>query len=503
MGQLKKVAIRGGASFSVCPLLATLRGGSWGEDNFIYFSASGGPVQRVSIAGGTPEPATTLRDGERNHRWVHVLPGGKAILYTAWLDTGFDNAAIYAESLITHERELVVRGGSSGKYVASGHVIYARPEGLIAVPFDARTLKVTGPPRPVVERVAAFTASGYGQFSVSTNGVLVYEPGAGAAGDASLVWVDRKGAETPVRAERARYQAARLSPDGRLVALEIADSNGAAQIWAFDQARGTLAKLTFEGTSAWPVWTPDGARVTYMSARSDGTSNVYWRLADGSGVEERLTTDKNITQWPMSWSGDGKVLTIEELGGRASYLTMDAKPARHPMLESNWNKDTPRLSWDGKWLAYASAEAGQLEITVQPFPTLDGKHLILERRRHLTAVEPRWTAPVLLGAAGQDHDRGGENDAHVQLVEPDDALRGPVLERLRRLRRRHPVPDDQGARAESRHDAFQRRRQLVWGIGREEVNRRISAGVQGSSFIVLVQGSGSRFKGSLNDEPEP
>ena len=387
LGHLKKVAIRGGASFSLCPLLATLRGGSWGEDNFIYFSASNGPVQRVSIAGGTPEPATTLRDGERNHRWVHVLPGGKAILYTTWLDTGFDNAAIYAESLVTHERELVVRGGSNGRYVASGHVVYARPEGLIAVPFDARTLKVTGPPRPVVERVAAFTASGHGQFAVSTNGVLVYEPGAGAAGDASLVWVDRKGGETPVRAERARYQAARLSPDGKLVALEIADSNGAAQISVFDPARGTLAKRTFEGTSAWPVWTPDSARVTYMSARSDGTSNVYWRLADGSGVEERLTTDKNITQWPMSWSGDGKVLTIEELGGGASYLTMDGKPARHPLLESNWNKDTPRLSWDGKWLAYASAEAGQLEITVQPFPTLDGKHLISSGG----GTSPRWS----------------------------------------------------------------------------------------------------------------
>jgi Tol biopolymer transport system component/predicted Ser/Thr protein kinase len=386
-GQLKKVAIDGGASFTLCPLVATLRGASWGEDDFIYFSNSNGPVQRVSIAGGTPEPATTLREGERNHRWVHVLPGGKAILYTTWLDTGFDNATIYAESLITHERQLVARGGSNGRYVASGHVVYARPEGIIAVPFDAKTLKVTGPPRPVVQHVAAFTASGYGQFAVSTDGVLVYEAGAGAAGDASLVWVDRRGGENPARAERGRYQSARLSPNGKLIALEIADSNGSAQIFVFDPIRETLAKHTFEGTSAWPVWTPDSARVTYMSARSDGTSNVYWRSADGSGVEERLTTDKNLTQWPMSWSGDGRVLTMEELGGGASYLTMDGKPARHPMLESSWNKDTPRLSWDGKWLAYASAEPGQLEITVQAFPTLEGKHLISNGG----GTAPRWS----------------------------------------------------------------------------------------------------------------
>jgi Tol biopolymer transport system component len=386
-GQLKKVAIRGGAAFSLCSLLATLRGASWGEDNFIYFSGSNGPVQRVSVSGGTPEPATTLREGERNHRWVHVLPGGKAILYTNWLDTGFDTAAIYAESLVTHERELVVRGGSDGRYVSSGHVVYARPEGLVAVPFDLASLKVTGPPRPVAERVATFPNSGHGQFAVSTNGVLVYEPGGGAGSDAALVWVDRKGGEAPVRAERARYQSARLSPDGKFVALEIADSNGAAQIWLYDPARGTLARRTFEGTSAWPVWTPDGARLTYMSARPDGTSNVYWRPADGSGVEERLTTDKNRTQWPMSWSGDGKTLTIEELGGGLSYLSMDGTPTRHALLESNWNKDTPRLSWDGKWLAYASGEAGQLEIVVQSFPTLAGKHLISSGG----GTSPRWS----------------------------------------------------------------------------------------------------------------
>jgi serine/threonine-protein kinase len=387
LGQLKKVSIRGGAAFSLCPLLATLRGASWGEDNFVYFSGSNGPVQRVSVSGGTPEAATTLREGERNHRWVHALPGGTAILYTNWLDTGFDTAAIYAESLVTHERELVVRGGSDGRYVSSGHVVYARPEGLVAVPFDLASLKVTGPPRPVAERVATFPNSGHGQFAVSTGGVLVYEPGGGAASDAALVWVDRKGAETPVRAERARYQAARLSPDGKLVALEIADSNGAAQIWLYDPERGTLARRTFEGNSAWPVWTPDGARLTYMSARPDGTSNIYWRPADGSGVEERLTTDKNRTQWPMSWSGDGKALTIEELGGGMAYLSMEGTPTRHALLESNWNKDTPRLSWDGKWLAYASGEAGQLEIVVQSFPSLAGKHLISSGG----GTSPRWS----------------------------------------------------------------------------------------------------------------
>ncbi len=376
-GSLKKVSLRGGAAFTICPLAASLRGGYWAENDVIYFSVSGSPVQRVSAAGGTPEPVTRLRQDERSHRWAQLLPGGRAILYTTWLDTGFDSAVIYAESLATGDRHVVARGGSRGRYVPSGHVVYARPEGLLAVPFDLSSLTVTGQARPVGERVAVSTATGHAQFALSANGILAYEPVDSSAGDTSLVWVDRKGGETPARPEVARYESVRLSPDGKLIALSISDANGAEQIWVYDLARGTLARRTFEGNSGLPVWTPDGMRLTYMGARADGTSNIYWRPADGSGAEERLTTDKARTQWPNSWSGDGKVLTVEEVGGGLAYLTMDGgKATRHPMLESAWNKDTPRISRDGTWLAYASAESGQLEITVQAFPTFAGKYLI-------------------------------------------------------------------------------------------------------------------------------
>ena len=375
-GSLKKVALGGGAAFTVCPLPAALRGASWGEDDFIYFSVSGGAILRVSAAGGTPEPVTKLAADERTHRWVQVLPGAKAILYTVWNDTGFDTATIYAESLETHERHLVVRGGSDGRYVKSGHVVYARPEGLLAVPFDVATLETTGAARPVVGNVDRDSSTGHGQFAVSANGILVYVPGADESLERSLVWVDRKGTATPARAEKGRYTAARLSPSGKLAAIGVAEPNGGEQIWVLDPAQGTFAKRTFEGRSSGPVWSHDGARITYTSARADGTSNIYWRPADGSGVEERLTTDKTLTQWPNTWSGDGKVLTVEEVGGGLSYVTMDGKPERHPLLESSWNKDTPRISWDGRWLAYASSESGPLEIVVQPFPSLAGKYLI-------------------------------------------------------------------------------------------------------------------------------
>ena len=198
--------------------------------------------------------------------------------------------------------------------------------------------------------------------------------------------MDRKGVETLARAERGRYQAAQISPSGKLIALELAGASGVPQIWLFDPARGTLVPRTFEGASSFPVWSADDTMLTYMSARADGTSNIYRRPADGSGTEERLTTDKGKTQWPNSWSSDGKYLAVEEAGGGLSYVTMDP-PTRHPLLDSVWNKDTPRLSWDGKWLAYASSESGTLEITVQGFPSLGGKYVISTGG----GTGPRWS----------------------------------------------------------------------------------------------------------------
>ena len=383
LGVLRKVPINGGAPLPIASLPAGgLRGGSWGENGNVYFSLASGPVRRVSEDGGPPEDVTTLGEGERSHRWPHLLPGGRALIYTSWLDTGPNTATIYAESLDTHERHIVVRGASMGRYL-DGHVLYVRPEGLMAVPFDPATLETTGPARLVVEDVLSNGTSGVGHFAVSANGTLIYEAGGGA--ETTLVWIDRRGGETPVRPEPGLYSQARLSPDGTRIALTMtADSD---QVFVLDPARNTLARRTFEGSSSWPAWTPDSRRLTYSSVKADGQINVYWRPADGSGVEERLTTDAEHSQWVSGWSSDGRLLMIEEIGGGLSYLTMDGTPTRHDLLETAWNKDTPRLSPDGRWLAYASSESGSLEVTVQPFPSLDGKYLISTGG----GTSPRWS----------------------------------------------------------------------------------------------------------------
>jgi serine/threonine-protein kinase len=83
--KLKKISVTGGAAVTLCDAPFS-RGGAWGDDDNIVFSPNayaGGGLQRVSSGGGKVESLTKLAQGESFHGWPQVLPGAKAIIYTA------------------------------------------------------------------------------------------------------------------------------------------------------------------------------------------------------------------------------------------------------------------------------------------------------------------------------------------------------------------------------------------------------------------------------------
>ena len=59
--------------------------------------------------------------------------------------------------------ETIITGGVGAKYLATGHIVYARGDALLAVPFDVNRLEVSGQPVPMVEGVVH--ASDYGRVS--------------------------------------------------------------------------------------------------------------------------------------------------------------------------------------------------------------------------------------------------------------------------------------------------------------------------------------------------
>ena len=368
-GRLKRVSIDGGDVVTVCGGASNPRGGAWNIDGTIAFApAPGSALVQVDANGGQPRPLTTLdsKRGEGAQHWPEFLPGGDAIIYTSGTGTAssWDDRDIVLESLATHQRRIIAHG-SSARYVASGHLVVARGGALMMLPFNLQQLQATGGPVRVADGVMQ-SEYGASQFSVSRNGSFVIVPG--DQRERELVWISRNGAAKPLSVPPQTFWSIRLSPDGTRLALGIEGSSYA--VWIYDLSRGTMTRQTFEGTSAYPIWTPDGKGLTFNSTRSGGVLNLFWRPADGSGEAERLATSDAI-QIANSWSPDGRLLMYQDSSpstGRDIWVWSRADRKSSPWLRTPYDEGGAMFSPDGRWLAYVSSEGGSANVYVRPFP---------------------------------------------------------------------------------------------------------------------------------------
>ncbi len=380
-GRLKKISVTGGAALTIGDAVQP-RGASWGGGDKIAFAPTGASaIQQVPDAGGAPQPLTRFEKGEGSHRWPDFLPGGKAVLFA----TGIDGGQIAVQSMETGERRNLATGGFP-QYAQSGHLIYTQAGTLMAVPFNAQRLTATGTAVPVLEGVLQSAVNGVAQYSISATGSLVYIPGGTQGDQRRLVWVNRTGTEAPLAIPGNSYEAPRVSPDGKRIAMSIQGQE--TQIWLYDISREALSRLTFQKKlNADPTWTPDGKRIAYYS-NMEGPVNLYWQLADGSGGPERLTTS-DYFQNPNSWSPDGQLLAYHEVNPTTQrdiwVLRLKDRKAE-PFVRTPADESAPRFSPDGRWLAYVSNESGHFEVYVQPYPGPGGKWQISTNG----GTEPVW-----------------------------------------------------------------------------------------------------------------
>ena len=375
---LKRVSLQGGPGSTICDLRGDLRGASWGADGSIVFGSSDNAtgLWRVAAAGGEPEQLTTVagEQGEGDHLWPEILPGGEAVLFTITANS-IEDSQIAVLSLATGEQKVVLRGGAYPRYSPTGHLLYGVQGDLWAVPFDLSRLEIEGDPVPVQEGVLTKPVGGAGNFGVSESGALIYMPrGAPGLGSGTLVWVDREGQEEPLVAARRDYGGVRLSPDGQQAAIVVFEQEN-ADIIVYDLVRDTPTRLTFDpaGDNN-PVWTLDGERVVFSSGRGGGPLNVWWKSADGTGEAERLSTSPN-TQFVSSPSGDGQALVVyttrPETAGDVALVSIEGGQAEELLIEEPFVQAYPEISSDGRWIAYRSNESGQDEVFVRPFPNVD------------------------------------------------------------------------------------------------------------------------------------
>ena len=413
--KLKRLDIAGGG----VQVLTTVRngaGGAWNRGGTIVYSDVG-LLHVFSAAGGeTRTLAPAARQGVQSVA-PSFLPDGRHFLYVSYsTDPKSDrrNDGIFVGDLLSSESTRVSPLTGNCAF-ASGHILLVSEGRLLALPFDPERRTPAGEPVTVAERVATGVSGRFGVFSVSANGLLVYEPQQAEDRLSRLIWLDRSGSRVGTLGERRRYHEARLSPDGRKVAVSAMDPRNPEilGIWLLDSGGGSEQRLTFHDEDYKPAFSPDGSRLLYSSIVRPTGTDLRIRDLGGMGPDDVVVHDPRFC-YVGDWSGDGRsaLMTAGALGEKYSIQLLSVGEGKvSPWLVTGSNERDPVFSPDGRWVAYGSDESGAYEIYVRAFSGAgskwqvsraagsqakwrgDGRELFyLTADGHMMSVETRATA---------------------------------------------------------------------------------------------------------------
>jgi Tol biopolymer transport system component len=393
---LKRIARTGGPVQIVTPA-RDARGGTWSRNGTIVFSDAQGTqgLKRVPEAGGTAAPATTLTtpgtsDG---HRYPQFLPDGEQFLYLH-LTGAADVGGIYLGALNGTAPVKVLDGQDSAVYApdpagGGGHLLVRRQETLMAQPFDPERGAVTGALVPLIEGVGQGPNTGLSAMSASLTGDLVVW--AGGIDVAELTWIDRSGKRGGPVGPALEIDSFTLSSDGHRLAMSVLGSGGTTDIWTLAVPDGAPSKFTFGAGPGWsgPVWSPDAREVAYATMDLAGLPGyeLRRRKSDMSGSDEPLTrSDTILSLW--AWAPDGTCLVYGSKGD-LWLLPLDARPGgRAPvqLTRASGDEKYGQVSPDGRWLAYAAGDRGEVHVYVQPIPATGALWLVSKDG----GTMPRW-----------------------------------------------------------------------------------------------------------------
>jgi dipeptidyl aminopeptidase/acylaminoacyl peptidase len=375
------------------------------------------------------------------------------MLLTAWTGPARDNKFVQVLRFETGQRDRLATG-ESGRYAPSGHVLFARLDAVMALPFDVDRLAATG---PAIKTGDTARIGGEGaSFALSDRGDLVHLTGDPHRLDARLTWLDRAGRVDPLPLPAQDIANTTLSPDGLRAAFNVHGATNEIGILEFE--RGTLTMLTSNtnGSQA-PLWSPDGRRIAFRGTRK-GFRNVWVKTVDGTNDERQLTHGENV-QTPTSWSPDGQTLLYNEsnpIGGSDLWAVTVADGKVQPLVAAALGQFSAQWSPDGRWIAYVSDESGREEVFVLPFPVTgqrwrvstngggepvwssDGRELFYRDRRQVRVVDVATSPTFRAGTprplfadtfvvspnnvAGYSVARDGKRFLFAQRVQPDPPI---------------------------------------------------------------------------------
>ena len=380
-GRLLATDLAGRAVRTIAAADVTVAGGSWGSAGVLLFADWPTGIYSVLANGGPITQLTRLNHAalEVAHAWPHFLPDGKHFLYQV-ISRDSTQAGVYVGRVDARGSVRVLDRATAAAYAPPGFLLYLQQDLLMAQPFDAARLSLTG--RPVLLARGLRAPSLFDGHVISgSREMLAFREGASSQ---QLTRVDRSGAHQQAVDVPASMVNFRVSPDGRslLAASPLTDISG---VWVVDLARGQWTRLAADGIA--PLWSPDGSRVAYTSRA--GHDIYVRRVTDDAGTQPvvRDQTVKVLNEW----SRDGRHIVYAEHSTATKLdlwlLPLDGGPAR-PLLNTSFNEAQARLSPDGRWMAYVSDESGTSEVYVRRYPAMDDPQVISAGG----GGQPQWRA---------------------------------------------------------------------------------------------------------------
>jgi serine/threonine-protein kinase len=194
------------------------------------------------------------------------------------------------------------------------------------------------------------------------------------------MWVNRDGSSEVLLDDGRPYQLPRLSADGRALTVQIV-RDSKIDIGVFQFENRNLTRLTTDGASNSPTWSPDARQIVYRAPGRlliqpmDGSqpARVFLesrdpRLGDASALAPgAFTPDGSTYVFVVHGSTTGGDIWKLELGGDRRVI---------PIVQRPRNQWGVRVSPDGRWISYASDESGQFEIYIEPMAGNGAKHKV-------------------------------------------------------------------------------------------------------------------------------
>lgn len=377
-GLLKVVDLDTGAVQTICKAIDG-RGGSWGRDGVIVFAPDfASAIFKVSENGGVPTAITKTSADSYSHRNPTFLPDGKHFLYCVVpVHNNVDNTSVRIGSIDEPVDRLVLPHASNVAYV-DGWLLFARDRNLVAQPFDLGSRSVEGKPVSLAQNVDWYVGRWLATFAAAGD-TLVYRTSPNPR--RQLLVLDPNATVAQPAGEPAAYSLPDVSPDGRKVLVNRGDPTaGGSDLWMLDLAGGNPVRLTFQAMGTMDDtarFSPDGQHIAMASSDTQGFVRA-WVQPAGGGTKQMLRSESERDFVLVTdWTPDGQaVITVAQRPGRnqdIERIAVDGSRKPVPVVHETATEGFPRISPNGRWMAYQSDASGRFEIYVTGFPDGNAK----------------------------------------------------------------------------------------------------------------------------------